>query len=235
MSLKSMVFSSIVMFALLSVSSNKVANKTISFSHALIYEYETLTSKGQFWIYHNPKSGSLLFVPEDEMVEFVLADTRGNYYTFGDNGHSEKTVTHQRVDWKRNNPNITIQTLPLKRYIHQEISNQPTIECSGFTMIFNEEVKQQTVFYTESISINAYQIYALNQLNSDVKLPVPAMDLMNVLTQNQLVTHLENDVFKVELIAYEYNPYDIEVSEYSYYKQSKNGIWQKAKLPTHQF
>jgi len=102
-------------------------------------------------------------------------------------------------------------------------------------MVFNEEVKQQTVFYTESISLNAYQIYALNQLNSDVKLPVPAMDLMNVLNQNQLVTHLENDVFKVELIAYEYNPYDIEVSEYSYYKQFKNGIWQKAKLPTHQF
>src|SRR5690606_26200562 len=105
----------------------------------------------------------------------------------------------------------------------------------GFIMIFNQEVKQQTVFYTESIAINSYQIYALNQLGSDVKLPVAEMDLMNVLAKNQLITHLENDTFKVELIAYEYNPYVVNVSDYTFYKQPEQGTWQKTKLPTHKF
>jgi len=216
-------------------ATNKSVAQELTFTQALIYNYETLTSKGQFWIYHNPKTGSLLFVPDDEMVDFIIADTQGNYYTFGDNGHNEKVVSQQSVNWKQDKPDVTIQPLPLKRYIHQEISQQPTIECEGFIMIFNQEVKQQTVFYTESIAINSHQIYALNQLGSDVKLPITEMDLTTVLAQNQLITHLENDTFKVELIAYEYNPYVVNVSDYTFYKQTKQGTWQKSKLPTHKF
>ncbi len=225
----------------------KEQSKEIVYSHALIYRYETLTEKGEFWMYHNPKTGNILFVPEDEMVDFVVADTLGNYYTFGDNGHDKKVVTKQHIDWiastqeikepvlPQSNAFFTIEPLSKKRTISTTETKRKSIECHGFKMIYNKMFGQQNVFVTEDILLNSYQIYGFNRLDGDIKLPVSQLNLIDIVGRNQLATHIESDTFKLELIAYESNPYHILPLDYQFYIQNKKGKWQKAKLPLNLF
>lgn len=221
----------------------KESSTDIVYTHALIYRYETLSEKGEFWIYHNPKTGSILFAPEDEMVDFVVADTLGNYYTFGNNGHDEKVVSKQHIDWipfpkegkkedlPQSNSIFTFKPLSEKRTLYTAENNQKLIECNGFEMIYNKMIGQQKLFLTERIPLNSYQIYGFNLLQGDIKLPVAQLNLIDIVSRNQLATHIENDSFKLELIAYEYNPYHISPLDYQFYIQTKKGTWQKKKLP----
>lgn len=222
-------------------------SKEIVYSNALIYRYETVTKKGEFWLYHNPKTGSILFAPEDEMVDFVVADTLGNYYTFGSNGHDEKIVTKQHISWiastkerkKANLPQsnefFSVEPLSKKRTIATSENNRKSIECKGFKMIYNKMIGQQNIFLTEDIPLNSYQIYGFNRLKGDIKLPVEQLNLIDIVARNQLATHIESDTFKLELVAYEYNPYHILPSDYQFYIQNNKGKWQKTKLPLRLF
>lgn len=200
--------------------------KETVFTHALIYRYETLTEKGEFWLYHNPETGSILFVPEDEMIDFVVADTLGNYYFFGDNGHGEKVVTSQHIDWvteKTEDRNrvfpqsdylITFEALSQKRYIPNSENQQQQFECKGFKMLYNKVQRQQNIYITEDIPLNSYQVYGFNRLQGDIRLPVPQLDMIGIVSEKQLVTHIENDIFKLEFIAYEYNPFELNTKKY---------------------
>lgn len=228
-------------------SFQKEISNEIVYSHALIYRYETLSEKGEFWIYHNPKTGSILFAPEDEMVDFVVADTLGNYYTFGNNGHNEKVVSKQHIDWitstkereesslPQSNEVFLFKPLTEKRTIPTTENNQKLIECIGFKMIYNKMIGHQNLFLTENIPVNSYQIYGYNRLEGDVKLPVPQLDFIDIVSRKQLATHIESDTFKLELIDYQYNPYHILPLDYQFYIQNNKGKWQKEKLPLHLF
>jgi len=193
------------------------------FTHALIYQYETLTEKGELWLYHNPKTGNILFVPEDEMIDYVIADTLGNYYFFGDNGHGEKVATLQQIDWvtgelHENSPKsdhlITFEPIAENKVIKNAEAINQNIICKGFKMIYNKTAGQQNIFFTENIPINSYQVYGFNRLQGDIRLLVPQLDMIGIVSKEQLVTHIENDTFKLELVAYEYNPFELNVAEY---------------------
>lgn len=222
MSVKSFITLVFLLFSVLFCGTKE--DETV-FSHALIYRYETLSEKGEFWLYHNPETGSILFVPEDEMIDFVVADTLGNYRFFGDNGHGKKTVTTPQVGWISEKTNeilpksdylITFEPLVKKRVIRNPETQQTEIECIGYKMLYNKVIRQQNMFFTEDIPLNSYQVYGFNRLEGDIQLPVPQLDMIGILSEKQLVTHIESDVFKLELIAYEYNPYHINLTKYKY-------------------
>lgn len=220
MSVKSFIA---VVLLLFSISFCGSTEEETIFTHALIYRYETLTEKGEFWLYHNPETGSILFVPEDEMIDVVIADTLGNYRFFGDDGHGNKTIITQQIDWVSEKTNeilpksdylITFEPISEKKFIRNPEIQQQEIECKGFKMLYNKVIRQQNMYFTEDIPINSYQVYGFNRLEGDIRLPIPQLDMIGILSEKQLVTHIESDVFKLELVAYEYNPYQIILKKY---------------------
>ncbi|MGJ8591164.1 MAG: hypothetical protein ACSHXF_01375 [Aquaticitalea sp.] len=223
MSIKLFITLIVVSISVLCLS--KKENESV-FTHALIYRYETLTENGEFWLYHNPDTGSILFKPEDEMIDAVIADTNGTYSFFGDDGHGNKTMTTQLLDWVSDSVFATNAILPIsdslitfepiaeKRFIHNSEVHQMDIECRGFKMQYHKASGQQNIYFTETFPINAYQIYGFNRLEGAIKLPVVQLDMIGILSEKQLITHIENDIFKLELVAYEYNPYWFDEKKY---------------------
>ena len=223
MSVKSLIV--IILATIPFLFMSKKENETV-FTHALVYRYETLTDKGEFWLYHNPKTGSILYVPKDEMIDAVIADTLGNYYFYGDDGHGNKTITTQFLDWVSDSLFITNDILPTsdtlitfepiseKRLIHNVENGQVDIECRGFKMLYHKMSHQQNIYLTENIAINSYQIYGFNRLEGDIQLPVKQLDMIGIVSKKQLLTHAESDVLKIELVAYEYNPYWFDIERY---------------------
>lgn len=226
-----------------SQSQNSASIKEISFDMALIYQYVYPDSEGEFWMYYNTENGNILYVPEDEMIDFVIADSLGNYYTFGDNGHDEKVVSVQTLphlnfemkeanfqNFPQSNDYFEFIKLTEKRIIDQQNISQPNIESIGYKMLYQKMTGQQNVFVTENIPVNAYILYGFNLLEGDVKLPVAEYNFLNIFENNQLVTHIERDNFMLKLISYEYNPYMVDLSIYKYYIQNE-GEWILSTLP----
>ncbi|MDN3724030.1 hypothetical protein QRD02_06520 [Aequorivita sp. SDUM287046] len=216
---------------------------TVYFDEALIYSYKSPDRQGEFWIYHNSETGNFLYIPNDEMIDFVIADSLGNYYVFGNNGHDEKVVSLQqsifiedgRGDAERELPEsddfIEFIELPEKKVIDQSNIVQPNIHSKGFTMHYKKMMGQQNVFITEDISLNSNIIYGFNTMDGDVKLPVAELNFTNIFSKNQVVTHINRDNFMLELENFGPNPYWATVGDYNYYIQDEKGTWIKKPLP----
>lgn len=220
--------------------------QTLYFSHAFIYKY-TLEDGGteEFWIYHNPENGQLLYVPEDPMVEFVVSDTLGNYYFFGDDGHGTKTIDSQFVDWVANpdmyeadisypvsDAYVSIKQTGKMKSLDQSsnIDGKPIVGVE-YLWDFSKVSGNQTTYITEMIPVNYYQVYGFNKLEGDINLPVLALDFIGIFGKHQVVTQLISGDFNLELTNYEFNPSFVEAGDYQYSVQQADGTWKKEVFP----
>lgn len=219
--------------------------QTLYFSHAFIYEYSDGEEKGEFWIYHNPENGQLLYMPEDPMVEFVVSDTCGNYYFFGDDGHGVKTVSSQFVDWVANpklyeedisypvsDRYVTLKPTGKKKTLDESSSvNGKPIVGHEYQWIFTQVSGNQNTYVTEMIPVNFYQVYGFNKLEGDINLPVLGLDFTGVFGKNQVVTHFKSENLELELVTYQFNPAFVEAADYEYSVQLSDGSWKRETLP----
>jgi len=220
---------------------------TLYFSHAFIYEYGVAGSdedRGEFWIYHSPETGNLLYDPNDEMIDFVVSDPKGKYYFFGTDGHGANTVDHQTVDWVSDeNSYDTAAAYPISdNYIKfTKTGEQHTVEdgtVDGNPIIGEEYLwafqrlsGYQTTTVTEQIPINFYQIYGFNKLDGDIQLPVNSFDFTGIFGKHQSVIRFQSEQFILELKAYQFNPYYAEAGDYEYFIYRGDGAWEKTHLP----
>lgn len=221
------------------------ASQTLYFSHAFIYEYKNGEDDGEFWIYHNPENGQLLYVPEDPMVEFVVSDTLGNYYFFGNDGHGVQTVNSQFVEWVAK-PDLYDPDVPYPisdQYVsikpsgksksldeHSAMDGQPIVG-KEYIWEFSKVSGAQSTYITEMIPVNFYQVYGFNKLEGDISLPVIDLDFTGVFGKNQTVTNLESEELKLALVSYQFNPYFVEAGDYEYSVRQADGSWKPTHLP----
>lgn len=220
--------------------------QTLYFSHAFIYQYgDDGEEPKEFWIYHNPENGQLMYMPEDPMVEFVVSDTLGNYYFFGNDGHGDQTVGSQFVDWvaspdaymKNVSYPISDQYVSLKPTGKKKSLDQSS-HIDGMSIVgkeykweFSKLSGTQSTYITEMIPVNFYQVYGFNKLEGDIHLPVVALDFTGILGKNQTITQLTSEGFKLELAYYQFNPAFVEAGDYQYAVQQADGSWKKEVLP----
>lgn len=220
-------------------------SKTLYFSHAFIYKYTDEDESKEFWLYHNPENGQLLYVPEDEMIDFVISDPDGNYYFFGNDGHGNDMVDAQFVEWVANpefyDENETypisdqyVKLIPTgKKKVLNEYSkiDGKEIISEEYKWEFTKMKGEQSTFITNMIPINFYQVYGFNKLEGDITLPYSSLDFVGVFGKNQTITEFKSGTTKVELLSYEFNPYFVEAANYQYAEQLPNGDWQEKALP----
>lgn len=220
-------------------------SKTLYFSHAFIYKYTDEDELKEFWLYHNPENGQLLYVPEDEMIDFVISDPDGNYYFFGNDGHGNDMVDAQFVEWVANpefyDENETypisdqyVKLIPTgKKKVLNEYSkiDGKEIISEEYKWEFTKMKGEQSTFITNMIPINFYQVYGFNKLEGDITLPYSSLDFVGVFGKNQTITEFKSGTTKVELLSYEFNPYFVEAANYQYAEQLPNGDWQEKALP----
>lgn len=220
-------------------------SKTLYFSHAFIYKYTDEDESKEFWLYHNPENGQLLYVPEDEMIDFVISDPDGNYYFFGNDGHGNDIVDAQFVEWVANpefyDENETypisdqyVKLIPTgKKKVLNEYSkiDGKEIISEEYKWEFTKMKGEQSTFITNMIPINFYQVYGFNKLEGDISLPYSSLDFVGVFGKNQTITEFKSGTTKVELLSYEFNPYFVEAANYQYAEQLPNGDWQEKALP----
>jgi len=220
--------------------------QTLYFSHAFIYKYaDEGEEPKEFWIYHNPENGHLMYMPEDEMVEFVVSDTLGNYYFFGNDGHGVKTVGKQFIHWIANkdsyNENasypvsdqyVSLKATGKKKSLDDSSNiNGKPIVGEEYKWEFSEVSGTQSTYITEMIPVNFYQVYGFNKLEGDISLPVVALDFTGIFGKKQTVTQFTSEGFNLELTHYQFNPAFVEAGDYQYAVQQDDGSWKKETLP----
>lgn len=218
---------------------------TLYFSHAFIYKYtddRDPNLEGEFWMYYNPETKNMLYVPDDEMIDFVVSDAEGNYYFFGNDGHDQLSVSHQHVDWVMNNYD-EMETYPVSdTYVKFSKTNRKIevkdsyldgkpILGEEFQWEFQKMSGNQTTAITEQIPVNFYQIYGFNKLDGDIQLPVNYLDFTGIFGKNQTVIRHQSGSLLLELIAFENNPYFAEAGDYTFSIYKGDGNWEKAHLP----
>lgn len=220
-------------------------SETLYFSHAFIYKYTDEDELKEFWLYHNPENGQLLYVPEDEMIDFVISDPDGNYYFFGNDGHGNDIVDAQFVEWVANpefyDENETypisdqyVKLIPTgKKKVLNEYSkiDGKEIISEEYKWEFTKMKGEQSTFITNMIPINFYQVYGFNKLEGDISLPYSSLDFVGVFGKNQTITEFKSGTTKVKLLSYEFNPYFVQAANYQYAEQLPNGDWQEKALP----
>lgn len=220
------------------------AQNTLFFSHAFIYRYYSdMTSDlyDEFWIYHNPDSGNLLYAPEDPMLDFVISDPQGNYFFFGTDGHGENTVVQQSVV-EVGEPEDESQEYPVSdvfaqftktgnTYATQGQANGEPIEAIEYLWELKRMSETMTIAITEAIPVNYYQVYGFNRLGGDLRLPVNYLDFIGIFSKQQSIVKIEDGSTKLELVSYEYNPYFAEAADYVFFIRDASGEWKPAPLP----
>ena len=135
-------------------------SKTLYFSHAFIYKYTDEDESKEFWLYHNPENGQLLYVPEDEMIDFVISDPDGNYYFFGNDGHGNDMVDAQFVEWVAN-PEFydENETYPISDQYVKLIPTGKKKVLNEYSKIDGKEIISEEYSYTYITVTKLQEIY----------------------------------------------------------------------------
>ncbi|MGO3181741.1 MAG: hypothetical protein ACTIJ9_02810 [Aequorivita sp.] len=220
--------------------------QTLYFSHAFIYQYgDEGEAVKEFWIYHNPENGQLMYMPDDEMVKFVVSDTLGNYYFFGNDGHGAQTVGSQFVDWVASpeaydedasypisDQYVTLKPTGKKKSLDEssKINGKPIVG-EEYKWEFSKMSGTQSTYITEMIPVNFYQVYGFNKLEGDIRLPAVALDFTGIFGKNQTVTQFTSGGFELKLAYYQFNPAFVEAGDYQYSVQQADGSWKEEAFP----
>lgn len=192
------------------------SNDTIAyFENALVYQYKQNNVKEELWIYVNEQKNELLFVPNDDMIQAVISYPDGMYRIFGTNEKGEKVLLKQFISSivEEVYKDEVVEKVNQTKIISQNNIQQKDILCQGYYMKYLKMEGGETLFATTQIPINSFQIYGFSRLEGDCKLPIN-MDYSNVFQKNQLITHVERDNFRLELLNYSPNPYELNIKDY---------------------
>lgn len=185
------------------------------FENALIYQYEQNGIKEELWFYVNEQKNEVLFVPNNDMIQAIISYSDGTYKIFGTNEKGEKVILKQKISsvfGKALEDNV-LEKISETKTISQKNIQQKDIFCEGFNLKYLKMEGGETLFATKQIPINSFQLYGFSRLDNDSKLPIN-IDYINVFKKNQLITHLEREDFKLELLNYGPNPFEFQLKGY---------------------
>jgi hypothetical protein len=185
---------------------------TLDFPNAFIYEVIRGNEKSEFWIYHNPKTGQYLYVPNDDMVKAVLGSPNGSYKTYAQTEEGKKVVFSITIPkvLEKSKPNSRLKSIKLTKQLN---ASQGQILSKGFTLSYLKTNEIDTLFLTNQIKGNANILYGFSTLDGDAKLP-NSLALLGEVPDNQFLTEYISKYSSIKLIAYENNPYQFDVRAY---------------------
>ena len=194
------------------------------FSHALIYEYfnKVDATKGELWIFIDPVTGTMCFQREssfgatDEMNDVILAFPNGQMIACG-KGESGKKI---RETFKNNSVTPTPEDVKFQRetFEKQCIPTGNTRQEFGWKsaehVLTYLKTNEQTKIWLAEVPFNMYPLYAFDEWEGDAQLPV-SLSYTYLLSPKQLVTEADDAYMTIKLIAYESNPYALDLNQYA--------------------
>lgn len=184
----------------------------LDFPNVFIYEVSRGNEKSEFWIYHNPKTGQYLYVPNDDMVKAVLGSPNGSYKTYAQTEEGKKVFFSTTIPkvLEKSKPNSRLKSIKLTKQLN---ASQGQILSKGFTLSYLKTNEIDTLFLTTQIRGNANILYGFSMLDGDAKLP-NSLALLGEVSDNQFLTEYISKYSSIKLIAYESNPYQFDVRGY---------------------
>ncbi len=198
---------------LFSVGSFAQSSKTrLTFPNAFVYEVVKGNEKSEVWIYHNPKTGQFLYVPNDDMVKSVVGSANGIYTIYAQNENGKKVKFVQTVSKisEQSPKNNLLKRINKTKTI---TGSQGKIVSEGFTLSYLKTNEIDTLYLSTQIKGNANILYGFSRLEGDAKLP-NAFDLIGQVSNNQFLIEYISTYSTVKLVAYESNPYTFETRAY---------------------
>lgn len=186
---------------------------TLNFPNAFIYEVVKGNEKSELWVYHNPKTGQFLYVPNDDIVKAVMGSANGVYTVYGQNEIGKKVKFLQTISkvLEHSPKNNLLKRIDKTKTIS---GAQGKIISDGFTLNYLKTNEIDTLFLTTQIKGNANVLYGFSRLDGDSKLPNP-FALLGEVPNNQFLTEYVSKYSSVKLIAYESNPYNFDITGYT--------------------
>ena len=194
------------------------------FSHALIYEYlnKRDSTKGELWVFIDPVTGTMCFQREtsfrdtDEMNDVILAFPNGQMIACG-KGESGKKI---RETFK----NSSITPVPEDVRFQRETFQKQCIPTGITRQEFGWESAEHVLTYVKTNEqsklwlakgpFNTYPLYAFDEWEGDAQLPV-SFSYTYILSPQQLVTEADDEYMTIKLIAYESNPFTLDLNQYA--------------------
>ena len=193
-----------------------IKNDSIAFfENALVYQYEQNNSKKELWFFVNEKEKQILYVPNDDMIQAIISYPDGKYIVFATDERGQKIRMVQQVNAIVSSEieDNVLSSLEENRVISQKNIQQNNIICKGYILKYLKMEGSEILFATTQIPINSFQLYGFSRLDGDSKTAIN-LDFINVFKKSQLITHIERDNFKLELLNYGPNPYEFQLKEY---------------------
>lgn len=194
-----------------------IKNDSIAyFENALVYQYEQNNSKKELWFFVNEKEKQILYVPNDDMIQAIISYPDGKYIVFATDERGQKIRMVQQVNAIVSSEieDNVLSSLEENRVISQKNIQQNNIICKGYILKYLKMEGSEILFATTQIPINSFQLYGFSRLDGDSKTAIN-LDFINVFKKNQLITHIERDNFKLQLLNYGPNSYEFQLKEYN--------------------
>lgn len=188
---------------------------TLYFPNAFVYEVSTSSNeKQEIWIYHNPKNGLFLYIPNDEMLKGVLGSNNGNYKIFA------QLEDGKTVFWSETIKKVVEKPVPnsFLKPNNKSKSTAGQLISKGFTLSYLKTNEMDTLYLNTQIKGNANVLYGFSMLDGDAKLP-NAFNLLGLVASNQFLAELHSRYSNIRLLTYESNPYWFETAKYKYIKK----------------
>lgn len=178
------------------------------FSDALIYEYEENGNRKELWFYTNSKTKQVLYVPSNDMIAGVISFPDGTYKIYGRTESGKDTVLVQQIAQVLINDKMPgiVKKIALTKVIDQTNIQQRPIYSLGYLIKYLKMEGEELIYVTDQIPINSRQIYGFCKLDGDARIDVK-FDYLNVLSQDQTITHIDRKGFSLRLTNYGPNPY----------------------------
>ena len=185
---------------------------TLNFPNAFIYEVVKGNEKSEIWVYHNPTTGQFLYVPNDDMVKGVVGSADGTYKTYAQTEDGNKVVFRTIIPKvsEKSTPNNRLKYINLSKKIN---GSQGQILSKGFTLNYLKTNEIDTLYLSTQIKGNANVLYGFSMLDGDAKLP-NSFAFLGEVPNNQFLTEYISKYSSVKLIAYESNPYQLDIRGY---------------------
>lgn len=213
---KESVSSEDVLIQAIAEGNSEDKNQVSYFPNALIYAYEFNGEKGELWLYVNEATKEILYVPENDMIHGVISYPDGGYKIFGEDESGKRILLTQTVNAVTGEeiPDEALIPLNMKKTVSQKSIQQKDIVSRGFKMKYIKMEGGEVLFATTQIPVNSFQIYGFCRLEGDARLPVD-IDYLNLFNKSQVITHIERNHFKLSLLNYGPNPYELNTAGYA--------------------
>lgn len=172
------------------------------FSEAFIYQHTVYGEEQVVWLYYNPDSREILYIPNDDMIQAVISFPNGDYFGYLTDEIGNKRIIRQHVpevaEVEYSHPPAFHRLIPrhhLKKKMVTEFQQNEEINSSAIEIEYLKSGEKETVYISGDFSVNSYQIYGFNRLEDDMRLPF-TLDYIGILTKKQLAIAIENNPYQ---------------------------------------